>query len=211
MNDLTDNNELQTYIHKKLNEQLERNDITREAIDKYVEKYELENLLTEMQKDLEFDINMRTGFLISKLKKYIKKRKKKEEHQKVYIERFDPLFRIQHFILFVSVLALIITGLPIKFHHSGFAKFIFNVFGGIQITSIIHRIGAVGLFLVSILHLYYITLTREGRYNFRKLIPTPKDIKDVIHMLKYFLGLSKTKPEFDRFSYVEKFDYWAVY
>jgi cytochrome b subunit of formate dehydrogenase len=30
-------------------------------------------------------------------------------------------------------------------------------------------------------------------------------------MLRYFLGKTEEKPRFGRFSYVEKFDYWAVY
>lgn len=30
-------------------------------------------------------------------------------------------------------------------------------------------------------------------------------------MIKYYLGRTDEKPKFDRFSYIEKFDYWAVY
>jgi len=52
---------------------------------------------------------------------------------------------------------------------------------------------------------------REGRRNFWELLPRPKDVTDFFQMLRYFLGKSDEKPRFGRFSYVEKFDYWAVY
>jgi len=42
-------------------------------------------------------------------------------------------------------------------------------------------------------------------------LPDLKDMQDVYTNIRYFLGLSKDKPQFDRYSYVEKFDYWAVF
>ena len=43
------------------------------------------------------------------------------------------------------------------------------------------------------------------------LIPMPKDLFDVIKNFMYFFGLSKEKARFDKFSYAQKFDYWAVF
>ena len=119
--------------------------------------------------------------------------------------------RIQHMVLFTSCIVLIITGLPIKFHDTAWAAFMFNVMGGIQLSSLIHRIGAVGLIGVGTYHVLYLIASAEGRSNFLNLIPLPKDVKDLVRMLKYFLGRSSERPKFGRFSYVEKFDYWAVY
>lgn len=125
--------------------------------------------------------------------------------------RFSLNMRLQHILLFSSCIVLILTGLPIKFHDSAWAAFMFDLMDGIQNSALLHRIGAVGLIGVSLYHLFYLIFLSEGRFNFLRLIPSPKDLKDLLQMLKFFLGRSDKKPKFGRFSYVEKFDYWAVY
>jgi cytochrome b subunit of formate dehydrogenase len=79
------------------------------------------------------------------------------------------------------------------------------------VSTLLHRIGAVGLIAVGAYHLFYLVAFREGRRNFLELLPRPKDVTDLFQMFRYFLGKSDERPRFGRFSYVEKFDYWAVY
>jgi cytochrome b subunit of formate dehydrogenase len=126
-------------------------------------------------------------------------------------ERFGWNFRTQHMILLVSCLILIITGLPLKFHEARLSQLFFDLVGGVQMSTLIHRIGAVGLIAVGAYHLLYLVAFREGRRDFWELLPRPKDVTDLFQMLRYFLGKTDEKPRFGRFSYVEKFDYWAVY
>lgn len=125
--------------------------------------------------------------------------------------RFTLLFRLQHIALFLSVFVLIITGLPIRYADTNWAAWYFRVVGGIQTSALVHRIGATLLISVGLFHMLYITLTKEGRYEFRQLLPRLKDVTDVVRNVLYFLGISKERPKFGRFSYIEKFDYWAVY
>ncbi|MGE5848848.1 MAG: cytochrome b/b6 domain-containing protein [Candidatus Methylomirabilota bacterium] len=126
-------------------------------------------------------------------------------------ERFSWNFRTQHMILLASCLILIITGLPLKFHEARLSQLFFDLVGGVQMSTLIHRIGAVGLIAVGAYHLLYLVAFREGRRDFWELLPRPKDVTDLFQMLRYFLGKTDEKPRFGRFSYVEKFDYWAVY
>jgi cytochrome b subunit of formate dehydrogenase len=42
------------------------------------------------------------------------------------------------------------------------------------------------------------------------LLPRPKDVKDFFQHIGWFLGFAKP-PQFDRWGYWEKFDYWAVF
>src|SRR3970282_852238 len=42
------------------------------------------------------------------------------------------------------------------------------------------------------------------------MVPQPKDVRDVIQMFAWFLGKG-SRPRFDRYSYMEKFDYWGVF
>ena len=43
------------------------------------------------------------------------------------------------------------------------------------------------------------------------MLPGPKDFRDVVDNLLFFLGLRKNRPRYPKFSYFEKFDYWAVF
>ena len=125
--------------------------------------------------------------------------------------RFGVNVRAQHFLLAVSTTLLIITGLPLRFHDSAVWKFIIFLLGGIQNSTFLHRVAAGGLMIVCVWHMSWLFLTREGRREFWELLPKPKDLFDVIHNIKYFLRLTNEKAKFDRYSYIEKFDYWAVY
>lgn len=133
------------------------------------------------------------------------------KEEKKYVERFSLNVRIQHLILMISVIILIFTGLPLKFHETDWASFFFSLVGGINNSAFIHRIGATGLIIVGIYHLFYLALFKEGLQNFKLLLPRIDDFKNFAGMLLYYLGIRANKPEFDKFSYVEKFDYWAVY
>jgi formate dehydrogenase subunit gamma len=126
-------------------------------------------------------------------------------------ERFSWNFRAQHWVLLVSCLTLIVTGLPLKFHEARLSQLFFDLVGGVGTSTLIHRIGAVGLMAVGGYHLFYLVAFREGRRNLLKLLPVPQDVLDFFQMVRYFLGWTEETPRFGRFSYVEKFDYWAVY
>ncbi|MFQ5811193.1 MAG: cytochrome b/b6 domain-containing protein, partial [Armatimonadota bacterium] len=134
-----------------------------------------------------------------------------EEEAEEEFERLTLLMRIQHIVLFSSCIILIVTGLPLKFPDSAFAKLLFGVTHGIRFSGILHRIGATGLIAVSAFHMGYIAFAREGKELWRHLFPRLKDVLDVLGNVKYFLGFSREPARFGRFSYIEKFDYWAVY
>jgi|GEM_PF-1323626 len=146
-----------------------------------------------------------------RLQKHTEKKRRIKELLDESVERLSLNQRLQHMILFTCTIVLIITGLPIKFHEAPAAEFVIHLLGGPNITRILHRIGAVGLTLVGLYHLWYCMAFEEGRTNFGLLLPTLRDAKNFLHQIGYFLGLKEDRPLFDRFSYIEKFDYWAVY
>ncbi|MBL7187549.1 MAG: cytochrome b/b6 domain-containing protein [Phycisphaerae bacterium] len=131
-----------------------------------------------------------------------------------YVQRFGLQFRVQHIILFLGTLGLIFTGIPLWClgrPEYGWTQSVVRFFGPIATIRHIHRAFGVSLVLISIYHLLYTILTRQGRREFLELLPKPKDVADVMKNSLYFLGLSKERPRFRRYSYCEKFDYWAVY
>jgi len=125
--------------------------------------------------------------------------------------RLSLSLRIQHMALFSSVLVLIVTGLPQKYAYTSVSQLFFRIVGGVVVSGIIHRVAAGVLIGVGVYHMFYVVLTREGRSLFRDLLPTLKDFGDVGRNVLYFFGFAKERARFGRFSYLEKFDYWAVY
>lgn len=136
------------------------------------------------------------------------KSKKTEDE---YFIRFKWNFRFQHIVLMISTVMLIVTGIPLKFPKNGIAQFVISWFGGAPGARGVHHFFALGLIFVGIYHLFYSFWTKQGRKDFYELLPGLKDFSDVINQIKYYLGIKKEKVKYGRFSYIEKFDYWAVY
>ena len=128
-----------------------------------------------------------------------------------YFIRFGANFRFQHIVLLTSTVMLILTGIPLKFPQSGVSQFVINWFGGPEGARSLHHLFALGLIFIGIYHLIYSFWSRQGRKDFYELLPSLKDFSDVFNQIKYYLGIRKEKVKYGRFSYVEKFDYWAVY
>ncbi len=136
-------------------------------------------------------------------------RRRREHHEKG-VERLTLHLRIQHMVLFASCVLLIVTGLPIKFYDVGVFSWIAHV-AGRGVLHNLHMLGALGLTAIAAYHLFYTALSENGRRDFGLLIMRPQDAKDAFRQILYFLGFKKERPLYGRFSYVEKFDYWAVY
>ncbi len=152
-----------------------------------------------------------------------------ESARKVYV-RFEPVDRLCHFLLILSFLLLVVTGMPIKFHTTEWARVVFAILGGPAAAAALHRIGAVRTATYMIIHvtrmmrLLWKSRTRwrdeQGRLRLQSLlgvvlgpdspIPNLQDARDAYAHLRYFLGLGP-RPAFDRFTYWEKFDYMAVF
>ncbi|MBN1516788.1 cytochrome b/b6 domain-containing protein [Candidatus Sumerlaeota bacterium] len=126
-------------------------------------------------------------------------------------QRFSLQYRIQHLVLLLAVLTLIFTGAFLWFMGRPELFWWSQDFEGIDAIRVIHRIAASALIAVSLYHTLFTIFTREGRREFWLLLPRWKDVADVTQNSMYFLGLREERPKFGRYTYYEKFDYWAVY
>src|SRR5580704_8133143 len=131
--------------------------------------------------------------------------RRKEENR--FVTRMPLRFRLQHATLLSSFFVLVLTGFALKFPDSWFASMLSL---GEHMRQLLHRIAAVVLIAVSVFHAFDLMLTREGRRLAIDLFPTLDDIRGAWQNLSYYLGLSKSKPEFARFNYAEKAEYWAL-
>lgn len=115
----------------------------------------------------------------------------------------------QHMLLMVSFTVLVITGFALRYGDAWFAAFMFGWDHGFMVRGIIHRVAAVGLIVGSAWHMFFL-VTRRGRRFFIDMLPNLQDFLHFLQRILYNLGLSKKTPQFKKFSYVEKAEYWAL-
>jgi predicted CXXCH cytochrome family protein len=133
-----------------------------------------------------------------------------------YFRRFPLLWRIGHLTFALSLMILTLTGMTVFYANSTWAPVVASALGGPKVAALIHRTFAVIFASVFIGHLIYVVL--RLRKNWRSfhwfgpnsLIPRWQDLWDIIAMFKWFFGLGP-RPVFDRWTYWEKFDYWAPF
>ncbi len=133
--------------------------------------------------------------------------------------RFSLFHRYMHGLVIISFLGLALTGMPLKYCNTKWAWDIAHCMGGFQAAGLIHRICAVitfGYFLGHLIYLFHFFLFKNKEPFFKyilgpnSMVPNLKDARDLIDNIKYFIGMGP-KPKFDRWTYWEKFDYWAVF
>ncbi len=132
-----------------------------------------------------------------------------------FVRRFGAAERLQHAALFVSFLALAATGLPLLFSDAVWARPMARLFGGFGVTGTLHRVFASALIGVFLAHVGWILarLARGERgilWGPTSLVPQPRDFIDLVRHFRWFLWRGP-KPAFGRYTYWEKFDYWAVF
>jgi len=110
-------------------------------------------------------------------------------------------------VLLTSFITLVITGFALKYPDSWLSM----IPGmGEKARGIVHRIAAIAMISASVYHLVYLFVTREGRRMVKDMLPEPKDAFDALGTMRHYLGLGGSKPEFKRFTYAEKAEYWAL-
>jgi len=132
--------------------------------------------------------------------------------------RFTRLQRTLHGTLIISFLSLATTGLTLKFSYTKWAVFVSRLLGGFQIAGFIHRFAAVVMFTAFVVHLVDLSKLKKKKYGTwramllgpNSMIPMKADLDEFIATLKWFVHLGP-KPEYGRWTYWEKFDYFAVF
>jgi cytochrome b subunit of formate dehydrogenase len=137
---------------------------------------------------------------------------------RVYVRRFQTFQRNLHLMVISSFLGLALTGMILKFSYAAWAKLLAHLLGGFEAAGLIHRFCAVLTFTYFGLHLY--DMARQQRRSgktWRQFLAGPesmlfnrRDWREFWGSMKWFLGRG-LRPEFGRWTYWEKFDYFAVF
>jgi cytochrome b subunit of formate dehydrogenase len=121
------------------------------------------------------------------------------------VVRMNRNQRIQHFIMLSTFIILALSGFALVWPDSWLGIAFVNE----SVRRWVHRVAAVAMTLLGVYHIGYMVGTPEGRKGLRDFFPLFSDVGDVFRTFRYYLGLSTEKPEFRRFGYAEKLEYWA--
>ncbi len=132
--------------------------------------------------------------------------------------RFSRLQRILHICMIVSFMSLALTGLTLKFSYTKWAAVLSHLLGGFENAGYIHRTAAVVMFGVFVTHLVDLYKQKKREHGtWRALLLGPgsmmlnrRDLTEFVGTLKWFVGRGP-RPAYGRWTYWEKFDYFAVF
>jgi cytochrome b subunit of formate dehydrogenase len=137
-------------------------------------------------------------------------------HHAPHIQRFAGIWRAAHLVFLLSTMTLVLTGMAVLYSDSFWAPVVARAFGGPQIMAIVHHTAAAIFLLVFAVHILWLALrfARDRRpfawFGPDSLVVRWQDLYDILAMFRWFFGVG-SRPQFDRWTYWEKFDYWAVF
>jgi cytochrome b subunit of formate dehydrogenase len=132
--------------------------------------------------------------------------------------RFTRLQRALHACMIISFISLATTGLTLKFSYTSWAATVSRLLGGFQTAGFIHRAAAVLMFGVFSTHLYDLVQHKKGEnlswlglvFGPDSMLFNHQDLTQFIGTMKWFVGRGP-RPQYGRWTYWEKFDYFAVF
>jgi cytochrome b subunit of formate dehydrogenase len=137
----------------------------------------------------------------------------KEDERRVV--RFSVAQRLFHFFLMLAFLTQAATGFSRMYIETAWGRALASFFGGYQWALTLHKwVGIFMLFLFGV-HLLYVLNKIDWRrfpgslQDPNSLLPRWFDLRQAIQHVRWFFGRS-APPQFGRWAYWEKFDYWAV-
>lgn len=131
------------------------------------------------------------------------------------LRRFSASARWFHTVLVVCFMALSVTGIAWMYIETPFGQGLARIFGGYEIAILAHRIFGLVLMVAFASHLAYL-LGKARRMppgslsGPDSLVWTWGDFRTFFHHIGWLLG-RRAQPVFDRWTWWQKFDYWAVW
>lgn len=141
--------------------------------------------------------------------------------------RFSVAQRLQHWALAILFTILVVTGFPLKFADTGWARWTIEQLGGLGVARQLHHGCGLLLMIGLVAHVVSIVVMvahrarrpdadgrRVGFLTAWFALPmwiTMDDARKAGQLFAYLLGLRSERPAFGRFSIKEKFEYVGVF
>ncbi|MBI5508561.1 MAG: cytochrome c3 family protein [Deltaproteobacteria bacterium] len=131
--------------------------------------------------------------------------------------RFTPFQSRLHLVMLVSFFTLSLTGMALKFSYMRWAQLLSGLLGGFAAMGVLHRLAAITLIADFAVHAWGLAkLRKEKGLSWFGLITHPSsimfnltDVREILGSFRWFLGRGE-RPRYGRYTYWEKFDYFAV-
>jgi cytochrome b subunit of formate dehydrogenase len=140
-----------------------------------------------------------------------------QEHniQERTYRRFSVLHRFIHLVVMIGFLGLAVTGFSLAFSECDLSQFFMWLVGGQANAAFLHHFFALITYLCVLIHVIYFIYYKLGlKQNFshpQSILPQKYDLKHLKEHFLYFLARKETPPKFNRFTYLEKIDYWSFF
>lgn len=137
-------------------------------------------------------------------------------NDQVRIVRFNILDRLFHVFIMVTFLVQAVTGMGRLLYQTAWGKSVVGLFGGYDGATAVHNTVGVLMIIGFAIHIGYILAKvewkawRRSLFSPDSLVPRREDVRHLGQKFRWFFGLG-SPPTFDRWTYWEKFDYWAVF
>ncbi len=137
--------------------------------------------------------------------------------EKLY-RRFTTFQRTLHAVMMIVFITLALTGMALKFSYMKWAQITSNLLGGFDSMGLLHRMGATVLIVIFLIHLWDVRKQKKSQgiswkqfiLSKNSMLFSRTDGRQLIQSLKWFFGKGP-RPKYDRFTYWERFDYFAVF
>ena len=134
-----------------------------------------------------------------------------------YYRRFTCSERVLHAFLMLTFVGCALSGLPLLYSDRPWAAALARMLGGFEGAGLIHRSCASVMIVVFATHVATVvykamtgTKLMQIVWGPDSMVPQPQDAIDIYRNFLWFVGRGP-RPQFDRWTYWEKFDYWAVF
>ncbi|BBD08616.1 formate dehydrogenase subunit gamma [Desulfovibrio ferrophilus] len=128
------------------------------------------------------------------------------------IRRFTPVQRLFHLSLILTFMMQTATGFGRLYIETAWGKWLAGLFGGYTGCLAVHKWVGILMLVLFLLHIVYavVQIARGKMRGQDSLLPRLSDIGEFLRHTAWIFGLAR-QPRFDRWTWWEKFDYWAVF
>jgi len=137
---------------------------------------------------------------------------KETGHEAEQVVRFDTHLKLQHYLIMIGVTLAGVIGLAQAFPDWSAGRWLLEGFwGGLEAKRHFHHYFAyivdftVFYFILNLIYKFFVKKER-----LRAMLPSFKDLKDMIIMNLYVFGIKKEEPKYGRYTFGQKIDFYII-
>lgn len=126
------------------------------------------------------------------------------------VRRFTSRHIANHWLMLITFLGLVVTGMPQKYAGAMWAKGIVLIIGGVGRVRFLHHLLGTVMALQLLWHVVEGVWLHFVHRQAMPMVPELTDVKDFMQQIKYNLGMAEQPPRMDRYTFAEKLEYLAL-